>query len=83
MNRPKRYIGRDSVASGKPSFEEMRKFYCDKEWMLDRIDQFEWDVKMLRKQRHMRELIIYESGSDMMIFERLCVYEKNRSSESQ
>lgn len=31
---------------------------------------------MLRKQRHMRELIIYESGSDMMIFERLCVYEK-------
>lgn len=49
MNRPKRYIGRDSVASGKPSFEEMRKFYCDKEWMLDRIDQFEWDVKMLRK----------------------------------
>ena len=41
MNRPKRYIGRDSVASGKPSFEEMRKFYCDKEWMLDRIDQFE------------------------------------------
>ena len=30
-------------------FEEMRKFYCDKEWMLDRIDQFEWDVKMLRK----------------------------------
>ena len=49
MNRPKRYIGRDSVASAKPSFEEMRKFYCDKEWMLDRIDQFEWDVKMLRK----------------------------------
>lgn len=49
MNRPKRYIGRDSVASGKPSFEEMRKFYCYKEWMLDRIDQFEWDVKMLRK----------------------------------
>lgn len=49
MNRPKRYLGRDSLGSGKPSFEEMRKFYCDKEWMMDRIDQFEWDVKMLRK----------------------------------
>ncbi len=49
MNRPKRYIGRDSVGSGKPSFEEMRKFYCDKDWMMDRIDQFEWDVKMLAK----------------------------------
>ncbi len=49
MNRPKRYLGRDSVGSGTPSFEEMRKFYCDKEWMLDRIDQLEWDIKMLRK----------------------------------
>ena len=27
----------------------MRKFYCDKDWMMDRIDQFEWDVKMLKK----------------------------------
>lgn len=49
MNRPKRYLGRDSVAGTKVSFEDMRKFYCDKEWMIDRIDQFEWDVKMLMK----------------------------------
>ena len=49
MNRPKRYLGRDSVAGTKVSFEEMRKFYCDKDWMIDRIDQFEWDVKMLMK----------------------------------
>lgn len=46
MNRPKRYIGRDSV-SGGVSFEDMRKFYCDKDWMIDRIDQFEWDIKMI------------------------------------
>ncbi len=49
MNRPKRYLGRDCLASSEPSFEEMRKFYCDKDWMMDRIDQFEWDVKMLKK----------------------------------
>ena len=49
MNRPKRYLGRDSVAGAKISFEDMRKFYCDKDWMIDRIDQFEWDVKMLMK----------------------------------
>lgn len=49
MNRPKRYLGRDSVAGTKVSFEGMRKFYCDKDWMIDRIDQFEWDVKMLMK----------------------------------
>ena len=49
MNRPKRYIGRDSVSGSQVSFEDMRKFYCDKDWMIDRIDQFEWDVKMLMK----------------------------------
>ena len=49
MNRPKRYIGRDSLSGSEVSFEDIRKHYCDKEWMLDRIDQFEWDVKMLAK----------------------------------
>ena len=49
MNRPKRYIGRDSVSGASPSFEEIRKFYADREWMMDRVDQFEWDVKMLVK----------------------------------
>ena len=49
MNRPKRYIGRDSLSGGTASFEEIRNFYCDKEWMADRIDQFEWDVKMLAR----------------------------------
>lgn len=49
MNRPKRYLGRDSVSGSQVSFEDMRKFYCDKDWVIDRIDQFEWDVKMLMK----------------------------------
>lgn len=49
MNRPKRYLARDCVSSGSLSFETMKRFYCDKDWMLDRIDQFEWDVKMLAK----------------------------------
>lgn len=49
MNRPKRYLGRDSLSGRTVSFEDMRTYYCDKEWMLDRIDQFEWDLKMLGK----------------------------------
>ena len=49
MNRPKRYLGRDCLPGRVVSFEEMHKFYCDKEWMQDRIDQFEWDLKMLAK----------------------------------
>ena len=49
MNRPKRYLSRESLSQGEASFEELRKFYFDKDWMQDRIDQFEWDIKMLSK----------------------------------
>lgn len=47
-NRPKRYISRDSMKEGRISYESLRNFYCDKDWMMDRIDQLEWDMKMLR-----------------------------------
>ncbi len=46
-NRPKRYISRDSLADGEATYESLRRFYCDKGWMQDRIDQFEWDMKMI------------------------------------
>lgn len=32
------------------SYETIRNFYCDKEWMMDRIDQWEWDMKMLKNK---------------------------------
>lgn len=47
-NRPKRYISRDSMEGGRVSYESLRNFYCDKDWMMDRIDQLEWDMKMIR-----------------------------------
>ncbi len=47
-SRPKRYIGRDSLAEGEPGFEALRRFYCDKRWMQERIDQFEEDVRTMR-----------------------------------
>lgn len=49
MNRPNRYIGRDSVEKGTVSFESLRKFYSDKDWMLDRIDQLEVDFRILSR----------------------------------
>ena len=49
MNRPNRYIGRDSVERGEITFESLRKFYIDKEWMQDRIDQFELDLRILQR----------------------------------
>ncbi|MGN1166140.1 MAG: ATP-dependent helicase, partial [Lachnospiraceae bacterium] len=46
-NRPNRYIGRDSMSEGPVTYESLRNFYCDKLWMQDRIDQLEWDMKMI------------------------------------
>ena len=50
MNCPKRYISRESLENPEGSFEEMRRFYCDKDWMQDRIDQFEWDIQMMEQK---------------------------------
>lgn len=47
-NRPNRYIARDSMESSSVSYEALRNYYCDKSWMMDRIDQLEWDMKMIR-----------------------------------
>ena len=50
VNRPNRYIGRDSLGEEPVTYESLRNFYCDKDWMQDRIDQLEWDMKMIEKQ---------------------------------
>ena len=47
MNRPKRYISRDSIDAPVISFETLRTYYEDKEWMLDRIDRMEIDLRLL------------------------------------
>ena len=47
MNRPNRYIGRDAVERGEVSFEQLRKYYEEKDWMLDRIDQLEVDLRII------------------------------------
>lgn len=49
MNRPNRYFGRDCMQQKQISFESLRKFYCDKEWMQDRIDQFELDLRIIQR----------------------------------
>lgn len=49
MNRPNRYIGREAVEHGEISFEDIRQNYQDKEWMLDRIDQFELDLRIIAR----------------------------------
>ena len=48
MNRPNRYISRNALEDSQVSFEALRWFYEDKEWMCDRIDKFEEDLKKLK-----------------------------------
>ena len=66
MNRPVRYISRDAVSNNIFNFEQIRSFYMDKEWMQDRIDQLEWDLKMMYKMkpdnaiRHLRKKAGYD-----------------------
>ena len=49
MNRPNRYIGRDSIDNGEVSLEDLKKFYADKEWMQDRIDQLDVDLRIIKR----------------------------------
>ena len=47
-NRPLRYLARNSMENRQVNFEDLRKFYCDKDWMLDIIDQFDVDIRMMK-----------------------------------
>lgn len=46
-NRPNRYLTRESMKTGNVSYESLRRYYRDKDWMVDRTDQLEWDMKMI------------------------------------
>lgn len=47
INRPKRYIARDCFPDVEVSLLKVRQVYQGKDWMQDRIDQLEEDLKML------------------------------------
>ncbi|BCN29717.1 ATP-dependent helicase [Anaeromicropila herbilytica] len=49
INRPKRYISRECFTNPAVDMEEIKSYYSDKEWMLDRIMKLEYDLTMLKK----------------------------------
>lgn len=49
MNRPNRYISRESLDDATVSFEGLRWFYEGKDWMCDRIDKLEEDLTTLKR----------------------------------
>lgn len=44
INRPKRYIGRDYLADAEISFDNLEKYYEDKNWMIERVDRLKYDI---------------------------------------
>lgn len=49
MNRPKRYIGRDSLCEPQVAFDEWIKLYEEQPWIGERIEKLWYDVKLLSK----------------------------------
>ena len=49
MNRPKRYISRECLEQDEMTFEMLHDFYEDKEWMLEYLERWEWDLDTLAK----------------------------------
>lgn len=48
VNRPNRYISRDALESNLVNWEGVKSFYQDKNWMIERIEQLEYDLRMIR-----------------------------------
>ena len=47
MNRPKRYISRDSLDEEEVAFDVWEWFYEEKPWVAERIQRLEYDIRML------------------------------------
>ncbi len=49
INRPKRYIARDAFSNPTVDLDDIRDYYSDKSYVVERIDHFEYDIRMLHK----------------------------------
>ena len=49
MNRPKRYISREAISGQEISWSGIKAWYQDKDWMVERIEQLEYDLRMIGK----------------------------------
>lgn len=47
MNRPNRYISRDALTEKEISFQGLKEYYKDKDWMCDRITTLETHLRIL------------------------------------
>ncbi|HKL99684.1 MAG TPA: ATP-dependent helicase [Mobilitalea sp.] len=51
INRPKRYVSRECFDTPEVNFESVKDYYEDKNWMLERLSQLEYDIALLSGMR--------------------------------
>ncbi len=51
INRPKRYVHRNAFTEPYVDFEELKLFYEDKDWMVDRLENLQYDLQMISQMR--------------------------------
>ncbi len=49
MNRPNRYISRESLQTGEVSFDDWQEFYSEQTWIAERIEQLAYDLQVLSR----------------------------------
>lgn len=49
INRPKRYISRDAMPDETVSFEKMKAFYAEKDWIAERIESLEGALRAIAR----------------------------------
>ena len=49
LNKPTRYISRDSLCDAQVDFIEWEKLYDEQPWIAERIERLHYDIKMLEK----------------------------------
>ncbi|MCI9161870.1 MAG: ATP-dependent helicase [Lachnospiraceae bacterium] len=47
INRPKRYVNREALEGQEVSWNKVKAWYQDKGWMVERIEQLEYDLGMI------------------------------------
>ena len=51
MNRPKRYLSRESLENDTVAFDVWQNFYSEQSWMMDRIDKLWQDINTIKTLR--------------------------------
>lgn len=49
INRPNRFIGRECLNTSEIYFDAIKEYYKEKDWMVERLEKLEYDLRMLKR----------------------------------